>query len=67
MYHWSRGLDPEGEPRIGLFRLLSLERGLVLGVLPLLAGLTLNALLCVWWWDVHLGALEIRETMPYAL
>jgi len=67
LYNWSRGLESGSQPPIGWFRFLSLERGLVLGVVTLLAGLGLNVGLCVWWWDVHLGALEIRETMRYAL
>jgi hypothetical protein len=30
-------------------------------------GIALNVGLCIWWWDVHLGPLEIRVTMRYAL
>ncbi len=67
LYSWSSGLMPGSRPAIGLFRYLTLERGLVLGGLVVAVGLLFNGGLCVHWWSVNLGPLEIQMTMRSAL
>ncbi|HZU39332.1 MAG TPA: glycosyltransferase family 2 protein, partial [Gemmataceae bacterium] len=67
LYSWSSGLMPGSRPAIGWFRYLTLERGLLLGALTVAVGLLLNGGLCVHWWRVDLGRLEIQTTMRYAL
>ncbi len=67
LYCWSSGLMPGSRPAIGWFRYLTLERGLVLGGLTIAVGLLLTGGLCMHWWKVNLGNLEIQVTMRYAL
>jgi hypothetical protein len=67
LHSCSLGLIGESKNLIGWFRHLPLERGLAIGAVTTLIGFGLNAGLCVWWWDVNLGALEIQLTMRYAL
>ena len=67
LYSWSSGLMPGSRPAMGWFLYLTLERGLILGALTVAVGLLLNGGLCVYWWGVDLGALEIQMTMRYAL
>jgi glycosyltransferase involved in cell wall biosynthesis len=67
LYAWSIGLMPENRNPTGIFQFLSLEGGLCLGGFVVISGVILNASLCMWWWDVHLGSLEIQYTMRLAL
>ncbi len=67
LYGWSSGLMPGSQPAIGWFRYLTLERGLVVGAFTVAAGLLLNGGLCMHWWNVDLGTLEIQTTMRHAL
>jgi len=66
-FSWSSGLMPGDRPAISWFRYLTLERGLVLGTFTVVVGLLLNGGLCVYWWGMDLGPLEIQMTMRYAL
>jgi Glycosyl transferase family 2 len=66
-YSWSLGISREPQAPTGLFRYLALERGLVIGGLLVSAGLAVNIGLCVWWWEVNLGSLQIQVTMRYAI
>jgi hypothetical protein len=67
LYSWSIGLTPANKDPTGVLHFLTLEGGLVLGALVFFAGLCLNGGLCIWWWDTHLGPLEIQVTMRFAL
>ncbi len=66
-YHGSHGPGTVDRPSLGWLRLLTLERGVVTGATIALAGLGLNVALCVQWWEVHLGALQLQVTMRHAL
>jgi glycosyltransferase involved in cell wall biosynthesis len=66
-YSLAFGLVRSDQDPIGWFRYLPLERGLIVGAAALGIGLCVNAWLFGWWWDLHLGALQIQVTMRYAL
>jgi glycosyltransferase involved in cell wall biosynthesis len=67
IYGWTSGLLPANTISTKTFQHLNLERGLLVGAILLLAGLVLNVLLVVRWYDHHLGALEVTSTLRYAL
>jgi hypothetical protein len=63
----SSGLLARDDARGRWIRHLTLERCIVSGLVMLLVGLSLNAWLCVWWWEAHFGPLDIEFTMRVAL
>jgi glycosyltransferase involved in cell wall biosynthesis len=59
----SEGLLPEGPFMKRFSRVVTLERGLVAGLVPLLAGLFLLGVAVHEWWTRHFGHLEYARTM----
>jgi glycosyltransferase involved in cell wall biosynthesis len=62
-----KGLFPSRPAVTRLWRILSLERGIVLGVAIGSTGLALAALSVDSWFDAHLAALNPAEIMRYAI
>jgi hypothetical protein len=67
IHGWTSGLLPEETFSRRVFHYLTLERGLLAGVLLLLGGLGLNFWLVSEWWAHDLGQLEVRHTLRWAL
>jgi glycosyltransferase involved in cell wall biosynthesis len=67
IYGWTSGLLPPNTFSARAFRLLNLERGLLLGAILVLVGLGLNTMLVLEWYGRNLGGLEVQTTLRYAL
>jgi hypothetical protein len=67
VHGWTSGILPPDTFSLRVFDYLTLERGLIAGVLLLLTGLGLNIWLISEWLGQDLGHLEIRTTLRYAL
>ncbi len=61
------GWLPEDELYKRLYRLLTLERGLLLALAGLVSGLALIALVLYQWWRVDFGPLNYVQTMRYLI
>ena len=61
------GLMPQ-DPRLSkFFKVINLERGLILGIVSLLVGVLLLLLAVNQWWHVHFGRLEYAQTMRFVI
>jgi hypothetical protein len=67
LHGWSTGHLPGSQPPIGCFRHITLERGIALGAVALLAGLVLYGCAGWPWSGADLGPRPIQVTMRYAL
>lgn len=66
-YGTGSGMLPPDRVTRQVARCFKLERGLIIGVLMLAAGLAFNVWLSMEWWDRHLGPLDVTRTMRVAL
>jgi hypothetical protein len=67
VHGWTSGLLPADTFKLGVFRHLNLERGLLAGLGLLATGLVLSFWLLSAWWGQSMGPLEVQTTMRYAL
>ncbi len=63
VYAVSQNLLPKSERYNALFKIINLEKGLILGTLMIVAGIGLSAYGLLQWSDIHYGALEVRSTL----
>lgn len=63
----NEGLLPKDPQLDGFFKVMYLERGLIFGLVALLAGLVLLGQAVGQWWAVHFGALDYARTMRWVI
>jgi hypothetical protein len=63
----NEGLLPKDQQLESFFRVMYLERGLILGGVALLAGLVLLGGSVSQWWEVHFGPLDYARTMRWVI
>jgi hypothetical protein len=67
IHGWTSGLLPPDTFSTKVFKHVTLERGLVAGLVLLATGLSLNIWLVSEWLGQNMGHLEVRTTLRYAL
>jgi glycosyltransferase involved in cell wall biosynthesis len=67
MYGWTSGILPVNTFSMRIFDHLNLERGLLLGIALVTAGIGLNGWLVNTWYRHNLGPLDVQHTMRFAL
>jgi hypothetical protein len=67
IHGWTSGLLPADAISLKIFDHIYLERGVVVGIVTLLAGLALNIWLVIVWSAENWGPLEVQTTLRFAL
>lgn len=63
----NEGLLPKDPQLDGFFKVMYLERGLILGLLGLLAGVSLLGAAVWQWWGANFGSLDYAKTMRWVI